>query len=90
MTSHRIRQGSSKSDLLKETRSGTIHYQAQNDSDRTVRGRGDIAVITAKLWEKVTDSGTPFDIHVWFSDTCVRIKVGWKYVFGQSSLPSPN
>jgi ketosteroid isomerase-like protein len=41
----------SKSDLLKEARSGTIHYQAQDDSDRTVRVWGDTAVITAKLWE---------------------------------------
>ena len=50
---------------------------------------GDTAVVTAKLWEKGTDSGKAFDYTVWFSDTYVRTPQGWRYVFGQSSLPLP-
>jgi ketosteroid isomerase-like protein len=79
----------SKADLLAETRSGLVHYARQDDVDQTVRIWGDTAVITAKLWEKGTDNGKPFDRVVWFSDTYVRTPGGWRYVFGQSSLPLP-
>lgn len=27
---------------------------------------------------------------LWFSDTYVRSRSGWKYVFGQSSIPLPD
>jgi hypothetical protein len=50
---------------------------------------GDGAVITAKLWEKGTENGKPFDYTLWFTDTYVRTATGWRYVFGQSSLPLP-
>jgi hypothetical protein len=30
-----------------------------------------------------------FDYTLWFSDTYVRTPNGWRYVFGQSSLPLP-
>jgi len=54
-----------------------------------VRVWGDTAVITAKLWEKGSDDGRPFEYAVWFSDTYVRTLAGWRYVFGQASLPYP-
>src|SRR6266566_2327767 len=50
----------------------------------------DFAVVTALLWEKGTDKGTPFDYRLWFSDTYVRTPGGWRYVFGQASLPLPS
>jgi hypothetical protein len=50
---------------------------------------GDTGVVTAKLWIKGTRDGVPFDRTLWFSDTYVRTKGGWKYVFGQASLPLP-
>jgi ketosteroid isomerase-like protein len=78
-----------KADLLSEARSGHVQYEHQDDTDQTVRVWGDTAVITAKLWEKGTDNGKPFDYTVWFSDTYVRTATGWVYVFGQSSLPLP-
>jgi ketosteroid isomerase-like protein len=77
----------SKADLLDEARSGRVVYDHQEDTAQTVRLWGDTAVITAKLWEKGTDSGKPFDYTVWFSDTYVRTPSGWRYVFGQSSCP---
>jgi ketosteroid isomerase-like protein len=76
-----------KADLLAEARSGRIHYERQDDTDQSVRVWGDAAVITARLVEKGTDDGQPFDKTVWFSDTYVRTPTGWRYVFGQSSLP---
>jgi hypothetical protein len=79
----------SKADLLAEARSGNFHYEHQEDTDQTVRMWGDTAVVTAKLWEKGTNNGKPFDYTVWFSDTYVRTPAGWRYVFGQSSLPLP-
>jgi ketosteroid isomerase-like protein len=78
-----------KSDLVEEARSGRIIYEHQEDTQQTVRLWHDTAVITAKLWEKGTDAGKPFDYTVWFSDTYVRTPTGWRYVFGQSSLPLP-
>ena len=79
----------SKADLVAEARSGRVHYERQDDRDQTVRVWGDTAVITARLWEKGTDDGKPFEYLVWFSDTYVRTPAGWRYVFGQSSCPCP-
>jgi ketosteroid isomerase-like protein len=39
-----------KTDLLKESSSGEITYEHQEDTDRTVRGCNDTAVVTALLW----------------------------------------
>ncbi len=78
-----------KADLLRDARTGLDQYQYQEDTDQTVRIWGDTAVVTAKLWEKGTEKGEPFDYTVWFSDTYARTPAGWRYVFGQSSLPLP-
>jgi len=78
-----------KADLLEAARTGRIQYEHQEDSDQTVRVWGDTAVVTAKLWVKGTNQGKPFDSYIWFSDTYVRTPGGWRYVFGQASLPLP-
>jgi ketosteroid isomerase-like protein len=78
-----------KSDLLDDARHQREIYEHQEDTDQTVRVFGDTAIVTAKLWEKGTADGKPFDYTVWFSDTYVRTPFGWRYVFGQSSLPLP-
>jgi ketosteroid isomerase-like protein len=77
----------SKADLLAEARSQQLHYERQDDTKQTVRVWGDTAVVTALLTEKGTSNGKPFEYTVWFSDTYVRTPSGWRYVFGQSSLP---
>ncbi|MGA8554189.1 MAG: nuclear transport factor 2 family protein [Candidatus Acidiferrales bacterium] len=76
-----------KADSLEEARSGEYIYEHQEDTSRTVRVWGDTAVVTAKLWMKGTHNGKPFDKTLWFSDTYVRTATGWRYVFGQTSLP---
>ena len=76
-----------KADLIRETRSGRVVYEHQSDTEQTVHVWGDTAVVTAKLWEKGTDEGKPFDVTLWFSDTYARTPSGWRYVFGQASLP---
>jgi ketosteroid isomerase-like protein len=78
-----------KADLLEEARSARRVYEHQEDSAQTVRVWGDTAVITAKLWEKGTNNGKPFDYTLWFSDTYLRTATGWRYAFAQSSLPLP-
>jgi hypothetical protein len=35
------------------------------------------------VWLKGVDTGKPFDRRVWFSETYVLTKAGWKCVFGQ-------
>jgi len=76
-----------RAQLLEEASSGHVHYEHQEDTNRTVRIWGDTAVVTAFLWEKGSDTDGQFDKKIWFSDTYVRRPEGWKYVFGQSSLP---
>ena len=78
-----------KADLLNEARSGRYVYEHQEDTAQTVRVWGDTATVTAKLWAQGTDSGKPFNYTLWFTDTYVRYPTGWRYVFGQSSLPLP-
>jgi hypothetical protein len=75
-----------RAQLLAEASSGHVHYEHQEDTNRTVRIWGDTAVVTASLWEKGSDTEGPFDKKIWFSGTYVRRPEGWKYVFGQSSL----
>jgi ketosteroid isomerase-like protein len=79
----------SKADLLQEAKSGQIVYERQEDSLQVVRVWGETAVVTAKLWAKGTESGKPFEYTLWFSDTYVHTSSGWRYVFGQASLPLP-
>jgi len=79
-----------KADMLKDAQSGETSYEHNDEDVQTVRVWGDTAVVTAKLWEKFTVNGKSFDRKFWFSDTYVRTQAGWKYVFGQSSLPLPD
>jgi len=82
-------QAFNKADLLKEARDKTTVYEHQEDTNQTVRVWGDTAVVTALLWIKGTRDGKPFERKLWFSDTYVRTAKGWRYVFGQASLPLP-
>lgn len=81
-----------KAKLLDNARTKKFIYekQVEIDDSQKVRVWKDTAVVTAKLWVKGTQDGKPFDFKLWFSDTYVRTKDGWKYVFGQASLPLPN
>jgi ketosteroid isomerase-like protein len=78
-----------KSDLLGEARGAKTVYERQEDTSQKVRVWGDTAVVTALLWIKGTREGSPIDYKLWFSDTYVRTKSGWRYVFGQASIPLP-
>ena len=80
-----------KADLLAEARSASGVYEKQDEEPGTqkVRVWGDTAVVTALLWCKGTRDGKPFDYKLWFSDTYVRTKPGWRYVFGQASISLP-
>jgi ketosteroid isomerase-like protein len=80
----------SKADMLKDARSEDTSYEHNDEDVQTIRVWGGTAVVTAKLWEKGTTNGKSFDHKFWFSDTYIRMPAGWKYVFGQSSLPLPN
>jgi ketosteroid isomerase-like protein len=81
----------SRAELLQEARSGSIQYEHQEEEPgtQTVRVFGDTAVVTALLWLKYTSDGKTVERRLWFSDTYVRTPTGWRYVFGQASLPLP-
>src|ERR1700693_74426 len=79
-----------KADLLKAARDGKVVYEHQEETSQSVRVWGDTAVVTALLWGKGAEDGNPFDYKLWFSDTYVRTPAGWRYAFGQASLPLPN
>jgi ketosteroid isomerase-like protein len=81
-----------REDHLRAARNQERHYEQQDEEPGTqvVRVWGDTAVLTAKLWIKGwARDGKSFDYKLWFSDTYVRTPAGWKYAFGQASLPLP-
>ena len=80
-----------KPDLIKEAQSKSITWEQQREIEgsQKVRVWGDTAVVTAKLWVKGTQDAKSFDRKLWFSDTYVRTKTGWRYVFGQASIALP-
>jgi len=80
----------SKVDMLNDAKSAGTAYERNDEDVQTVRVWGNTAEVTAKLWEKGTSNGRSFDHKFWFTDTYVRTPAGWKYVFGQSSLPLSN
>jgi ketosteroid isomerase-like protein len=78
--------------LLASARERHIEYerQVEDPGTQTVRVWGDTAVVTARLWLKGTrKNGSALDVRLWFTDTYVRTPKGWRYVFGQASLPLP-
>jgi len=81
----------SKADLLDSARKKEATYERQDEEPGTqkVRVWGDTAVVTALLWIKSVQGGKAADYKLWFSDTYVRTPTGWRYVFGQASLPLP-
>jgi ketosteroid isomerase-like protein len=81
----------SKADLIDSARKKEVTYERQDEEPGTqkVRVWGDTAVVTALLWIKSLQGGKPADYKLWFSDTYVRTPTGWRYVFGQASLPLP-
>jgi ketosteroid isomerase-like protein len=80
-----------KADLIKAAREKQTTYEHQEEEEGTqkVRVWGNTAVVTARLWIKGVDHGKPIDYKLWFSDTYRRTPDGWRYVFGQASLPLP-
>ncbi len=78
-----------KNDLLEEARKKSTIYEKQDELEQKVRVWGDTAVVTALLWIKGTSEGKTSERKLWFSDTYVRTKSGWKYVLGQASIPLP-
>jgi ketosteroid isomerase-like protein len=82
---------SSKADLIESARKKEVTYERQDEEPGTqkVRVWGDTAVVTALLWINAVQGGKPVDYKLWFSDTYVRTPTGWRYVFGQASLPLP-
>jgi ketosteroid isomerase-like protein len=80
-----------RADLLESARARHVIYERQEEVPGTqqVRVWGDTAVVTALLWLKGVQKGVPIERRLWFSDTYVRTSRGWKYAFGQASLPLP-
>ena len=80
-----------KADLIKEAREKRTTYEHQEEEEGTQKVRiwRDTAVVTALLRVKGTRDQKPFDYKVSFSQTYVRTPTGWRYVFGQASIPSP-
>lgn len=84
----------SRAELVESARAKHIDYEKQVEmpGTQTVRVFGkDTATVTALLWlkgKRNSDQST-FEYKLWFSDTYVRTKGGWRYAFGQASLRLP-
>jgi ketosteroid isomerase-like protein len=84
----------SRSELIESARGKQIEFEKQVEmpGTQTVRMFGnDTATVTALLWLKGTrkNDQSAFEYKLWFSDTYVRTKHGWRYAFGQASLRLP-
>lgn len=84
----------SRADLIESARDKHIEFEKQVEmpDTQTVRLYGkDTATVTALLWLKGTrkNDASTFEYKLWFSDTYVRTKDGWRYAFGQASLRLP-
>ena len=81
-----------RAELIDEARRQTIQYDLQDEEhgSQTVFVAGDTAIVTAKLLLKGVARGEKFERTLWFSDTYVRTPKGWRYLFGQASLPLPD
>lgn len=79
----------SRADLLRSAREREASYERQVEDPGTqaVLVVGDTAIVTARLWSKGHGPRGPFEHRLWFSDTYVRTPDGWRYLFGQASLP---
>jgi ketosteroid isomerase-like protein len=80
-----------KAAQLEEARARKAAYEKQEEEAGTQRVRvwGDMAVVTALLWIKDVSDGKPKEYRLWFSDIYLRTPAGWRYTFGQASLPLP-
>lgn len=81
-----------RDDVLNAARERRIDYerQVEEPGTQTVRVWGDTGVVTALLWLKgARADGRRFERRLWFTDTYIRTPEGWRYVFGQASLPLP-
>jgi ketosteroid isomerase-like protein len=82
----------SREDLLRSARDQEIVYsrQVEDPGTQVVRVWGDTAVVTARLWLLGRRGDDVIERRLWFTDTYVRTKLGWRYFFGQASLPLPS
>jgi len=79
-----------REDVLDWARTRLIVYehQVEDAGTQTVRLYGEnTAIVTARLYIKGTRAGEPIEFRLWFSDTYVRTPRGWRYAFGQASMP---
>jgi hypothetical protein len=83
-----------RANLIEAAREKKFEFEKQVEMPGTqvVRMYGEhTAVVTALLWLKGKRMGdqSTFEYKLWFSDTYVRTKDGWRYAFGQASLRLP-
>ncbi len=78
--------------LLDDARTKRFNYDLQDEepNSQQVLVWGDTAIVTAKLVIKARKGEEKIERTLWFSDTYVRTRRGWLYLFGQASLPLPN
>ena len=83
----------SREQLIDSARNRSVVYEKQFEEAGTqvVRMYGDsTATVTALLilkGRRARDS-SELDYKLWFTDTYVRTKDGWRYAFGQASTPT--
>jgi ketosteroid isomerase-like protein len=82
-----------RAELVASAREKEVTYDKQVEvpGSQVVRLYGEnTATVTACLWIKYTDAQKKArDYKVWFTDTYVRTKDGWRYALGMASLHLP-
>jgi hypothetical protein len=85
----------SRAELIASARNSEVVYEKQVEvpGSQVVRLYGpETATVTACLWLKYTVGATrkSEDYKLWFTDTYVRTKDGWRYALGQASTRMVN
>lgn len=85
----------SRAEILEWAREPEVIYEKQVEvpGTQTVRMFGpETATVTALLWLKgtFTKDKKQFEYKLWFTDTYVKTKDGWKYALGQASEHLPD
>jgi len=83
----------SRAELIASAREQEVIFEKQVElpGTQTVRVFGkDTATVTACLWLRYTGRDQVLrDYKLWFTDTYVRTREGWRYAFGQASIQMP-
>src|SRR5258706_8745843 len=78
-----------KAEILRDYRSGSIHYDSRTISDLNIRTYGNSAVVTGRAIQKGMENGKDYSGDYWFTRVYVNQHGRWRTVALQTTLIRP-